>query len=89
MFKVNNKDTRTKCKICSKLTIETPEQHHCRRSGVLIVNFEHFSHLVLVFQVNADWVNTYLNSRFLTFIPVSGVVNISLYSRLMSYDKEK
>ena len=31
---------------CSKLTAETLE---CRRSGVFIVNFEHISHLVLVF----------------------------------------
>ena len=23
MFKVNNKDTRTRCKICSKLTLKT------------------------------------------------------------------
>ena len=26
MFKVNNRNTRTKCEICSKLTIETLEQ---------------------------------------------------------------
>ena len=34
-----------------KLTIKTPERHHLRFSGVLIVNFEHISrpHLVLVF----------------------------------------
>ena len=35
MFKVNNK--------------ETPERRQWRRSGVVIVNFEHISHLVLVF----------------------------------------
>ena len=35
MFKVNNKDTRT-----------TPKW---RRSGVFIVNFQHISHLVLLF----------------------------------------
>ena len=34
MFKVNNKDPRT-----------TP----CRRSGVIIVNLKHISHLPLVF----------------------------------------
>ena len=28
MFKVNNRNTRTKCEICSKLTIKTPESHH-------------------------------------------------------------
>ena len=35
---------------CSKLAIETLEQGvKWRRSGVLIVNFEHISHLVLMF----------------------------------------
>ena len=29
MFKVNNRNTRTKCRICSKLTIKTPERHQC------------------------------------------------------------
>ena len=48
LFKVNNKNTRKRCEICSKLTIETPERHW-RRSGVSIVNFEHISHIVLVF----------------------------------------
>ena len=33
----------------SKLTLKTPKQHHWRRSGFFIVNFEHNSHLVLVF----------------------------------------
>ena len=46
---VNIRNTRTKCKICSKLTLKTPERRHWRRSGVFIVNFEHISHLVLVF----------------------------------------
>ena len=49
MFKVNNKNTKTRCEICSKLTIKTPERRHCRRSGVFIVNFDHISHLVRVF----------------------------------------
>ena len=49
MFKVNNKDTRTACEICSKLTIKTPERHHWRSSDVFIVNFERISHLLLVF----------------------------------------
>ena len=31
MFKVNNRNTRTRCEICSKLTIKTPE----RRQGSL------------------------------------------------------
>ena len=48
MFKVNNGNTRTRCKICSKLTIKIPECRQWRRSGVFIANFEHISHLVLV-----------------------------------------
>ena len=49
MFKVNNKKTRASCEIYSKLTIKIPERRHWRRSGIFIVNFEHISHLVLVF----------------------------------------
>ena len=49
MFKVNNRNTRTRCKICSKLTIKIPERCHWRRFGIFIVNFERISHLVLVF----------------------------------------
>ena len=36
LLKVNNRNTRTKCEKCSKLTIRA-------------LNFEHISHLVLVF----------------------------------------
>ena len=46
MLKVNNRNTRTRREICSKLTIKTPESRLWRPSGVFIVNFE---------QVNADW----------------------------------
>ena len=49
MFKVNNRKTRTRCELCSKLTIKTPKRRQCRRSGVFIVNFEHISHSALVF----------------------------------------
>ena len=38
MFKVNKRNVKTRCEICSELII-----------GVFIVNFEHTSHLVLVF----------------------------------------
>ena len=46
LLKVNNRSTRIRCEICSKLIIKTPERRHWRRSGVFIVNFEH---------VHADW----------------------------------
>ena len=39
MFKVNNRNTGTRCKMC----------HHRCRSGVFTVNFEHISHFVPVF----------------------------------------
>ena len=54
MFKVNTRNTRTKCEICSKLIIKTPQchwRHHWRRSVVLNVNVEHISHFVVVFLV--------------------------------------
>ena len=34
---------------CLKLTIKTPERRQWSRSGVFTVNFEHITHLVLVF----------------------------------------
>ena len=49
LLKVNIRNTRTRCEICSKLTIKTPEGRHWHPSGVFIVNFEHISYLVLVF----------------------------------------
>ena len=42
LFKVNNRNTRKMCEICSKLTITTPEWRQWR-SGVGTFNFEPFS----------------------------------------------
>ena len=49
LLKVNNRNTRTRCEICSKLTIKTPERRHWHWSRVFIFNFEHISHLVLLY----------------------------------------
>ena len=49
LFKVSKRNNRTRSEICSNLTIKTPEQCRWYPSGVLIVNFEHFSHLLPVF----------------------------------------
>ena len=46
MFNVNNRNIRTSCEICSKLTTKPPERSQWRHSGVFIVNFD---------QVNAGW----------------------------------
>ena len=40
MFKVNNRNTRTRCEISSKLIIKTPEGLNWPSSSVSIVNFE-------------------------------------------------
>ena len=44
LLKGNNRNTRARCDICSKLTIRHQNDVR-RRSGVFIVNFEHISHL--------------------------------------------
>ena len=50
LLKVNNRNTRNICEICSKLTIKTSKRSHSKpRSGVFIINFEHILHLFLVF----------------------------------------
>ena len=58
MFKVNKRNTRTRCETCLKFTIKS-------HSGVFTVNFEHISFtlcsvsIVNFEQVNADWVVIY------------------------------
>ena len=49
MFKVNNRNTRKRYEMCSKLTITTPEGRQSPRSDVFIVNFEANPHHALVF----------------------------------------
>ena len=44
-----NRNIRKRCFTCSKLTIKTSEWRHWCRSGAFIVNFEHISHLFLMF----------------------------------------
>ena len=47
LFKVNIKNTRIMCEICSELTIKTSQQcQYC--SGIFIVNFEQISHIAQV-----------------------------------------
>ena len=48
-LKVNNRNTSTRCEICSELTVKTPERPQWRRFGDVIVNFQHISHLLPVF----------------------------------------
>ena len=48
MFKVNNKNIRTRCEICSKLTIKAPKRRHWLRTGAFIVNFTPCSSVPIV-----------------------------------------
>ena len=65
MFKVNNRNTTTKCEICSKLTIKC--------SGVFIVNFEHISQIVS--NVNFEQVNVGYAVYFITFASIVQVAS--------------
>ena len=58
LHKVNNRNTRKRYEICSKLIIKTPERRQWRGPGVFIVHFEHISHLFsIVFIVDFEQVN--------------------------------
>ena len=58
LFKVNNRNTRKRCEICSKLTIKTPE----RRSSVLLLALNIF---IFIFFVSVRWtVMKTCNERF-------------------------
>ena len=48
-FNVNNGNTRAMGKICSKLTIKTPEKRQWCRFGVFVINFEQILHIVQEF----------------------------------------
>ena len=52
LLEVNDRNTRTRCEICSRSTIKTPERSLRRSCVVFIVNFEHTSQFVLVFLLN-------------------------------------
>ena len=43
------RNTRKRCETCSKFTIKTTETRQWHRFGIFIFNFEHVSHLFLVF----------------------------------------
>ena len=67
LLKVDNRNTRTRCKVCSKLTIKTSERRHWLRSGFFIVNFEYISHLVVAFLLPVGlrefFINVYIQTR--------------------------
>ena len=60
---MNNRNTKTRYEICSKLSIKTPERRQWHCSGDFLVNFEHIPHLVLVLLLLT--LNMYLPAGFL------------------------
>ena len=73
MFKVKNRNTRSRFKICSKLTIKTPERRH----GVFIVIFEHIPKLAGKF-----WLDYF--SNFWKIFNFCDIIRFSKISRLKS-----
>ena len=75
LLKVNNKNTRTSCETCSKLTMETLERRHWHHSGITpcssvsIVNVKH---------VVAGWV-------LVKFGDICGVYILTVLTRVLKY----
>ena len=74
MFKVNNRNNRTRCEICSELTIKTLKRRQYRRFPVFIVNFENISHLLLV---NFEQVND--GGIISVKIDTNGKIDVSIW----------
>ena len=55
LFKVNNGNSKTRCWICSKLTIKTPERRQWRQ--LTLNNFTYYSSVSIIDfeQANAGW----------------------------------
>ena len=66
LLKVNNRDTRTICEICSNITTDTPKKLQWRRSSVNIVNFEQISYIALMFSLLT--LNKYIPAEQMLFI---------------------
>ena len=57
MFKVNNRNTRTRCKICSDLTIKTPERYQASFWFLYCLLWTYFTPCSRVYVVNFEQVN--------------------------------
>ena len=72
MVKINNRNTKTRCEICSKLIIQIRFGvfivNFGRLSGIFIVNFEHILHLVLVFFITFEHVITDWDAWSIVFV---------------------
>ena len=80
LFKFSNISNRKSCEICPKL-VKSPETRQWRSSGLRIVDFEHTSHLFLVFlSFTFYWANfSHFYSDFSVLYYSAVVVLIHLY----------
>lgn len=68
------------CDICVRLTLNTPERRHSRRSGVIVANFAQILHVISFVdfeQADADWVRnkrSYISKITLLFQNRSTVI---------------
>ena len=63
LVRVCHTNTRIKCEICSKLTIKH-ENKVSEANLVFIVNFQHISHLSLMFLILRAWIKKYFLCYF-------------------------
>ena len=74
MFKVNNRNTRTRCERCTKLIIKTPERRHWRLYCCGLFSLWYVS-IVNFGQVNADWESSHvMRQRFKDLRDCEGVL---------------
>ena len=75
LFKVNNRDTRKRREICSKLTIKTSKRHHWRHYCQLWTYFTSFSSVSIVDfhcrQVNVGWIFRKIYKSGVIFDPLN------------------
>ena len=64
LFKVNNRNSRKSCEICSELTTETSERCQWRPFGIFIGNFEHIAHVSSVSVVDFEKIGVSLVVKY-------------------------
>ena len=83
LIKINYRNNRKRFEICSELTLKPPERRQWRRSKVFIVNFEHISHLFLVFLLFTLKKEMLVGYEQLLFRSFAVVANIRTQSNIL------
>ena len=89
LFKVHNRNSRKRCEICSKVTME-PKRHQCRHSSVLLLTLNIFHTLFSVSIAGFEQLNVFLvNPSYYKKIPIlRWFVKLRCYElRAVSYNE--